>query len=105
MDSLALNVGVGPSVTIGDYDVTRTQTVNFTDPGKTLAYAPVTESDDGTDILFGGFASLGLKWMLSEELSVQADVKYEYIASEVETDFADFGISGLGGDLKLVFRF
>lgn len=101
LDAICLNMAAGPTVTIANYDISREQTVRFTDPAETVVYSD-TEDDDGIDGLLGVYFGVGLGCNVTERLGVQLGARYDYM-TELETDFADIGLSGLSGELKLVF--
>jgi len=106
-DNVGVALSIGPTLTLGDFSVKRTESAFFTDDDDdpTPIYDPETLSDDGLEVIFGAYASVSVGVAFGEQFSLAAGLRYDYAANQLATDLADLELSGFSSELKLVFSF
>ncbi|MBT3377920.1 MAG: hypothetical protein HN742_16845 [Lentisphaerae bacterium] len=99
-----VSLSAGPTITLGDFSVSRTESAAFTDVANTPIYSN-TLHDDGLEVVLGAYASVSVGLVFDEQLTLEAGARYDYGVSQLQTDLADLDLSGLSGELKLVFSY
>lgn len=93
---------VGPTLTVVDYDATRDISVEDSAAGP----LPATDAEHDGEMEFklGAYARVGAGYNVTDGLSLEIGARYDYI-QEVDSKFMDLDLSGLSGNLSLIFMF
>ena len=95
--------GVGPTLTLLDYDMARTERVVYDDANNTVLYNNQQRDDDMT-WLGGIYGRIAAGYDVREDMSLQFGIRYDWI-QDADTDFGTIDLSGLSGDIALTFKF
>ena len=98
----SVKLGLGPSVSLVDYDISAEQRVAYVNGPQVYRS---TATDDGTEFKAGAYAGVSVRVPLTEAFSVELGGRYDWIPSEMDTDYAEIELTGFSGELKLVFSF
>lgn len=95
-----LKGSAGPTVSLVSYEVSRRERIEYLN---TTVHSR-RETDEGVGFAVGVYARAGAGFKLQEDLALEVGCRYDFM-TDVETDFVDFKLSGLSGDLSLTWSF
>jgi len=98
-----LKIGVGPTLTIVNYNTRVDAGWNFI--GDAGSGERVSRSDDGIDARLGLYGSVGLACEFTERWGMEVGVRYDYIPDSVDTNIVNLDLSGLSTEIKVVYSF
>lgn len=102
MGPLDLKLGVGPSVTLVNYNVA------FDGAGGNISESPselVSVSDDDIVARWGLYGTLGLIYDFNESWGMEVGLRYDYIPDNVNTNVVNLDLSGMSTEVKLIYSF
>ena len=103
---LDLFVAAGPSLNIVDMDSEVSESASYTSPGNQGdSFYRQSQSDGGTDILFGLYGAIGAQYWFNEQAGLVLEARYDEVFDKAETDLAELDLSGFSGMAKVIFRF
>lgn len=97
-------IGLGPSLTIVNSSVDRQATASWNNTGDRF-FLRDDDTDSQNSIKAGAYSQIGIKFAISENTAVEFQSRYDWIPSEVSTDYADFQLSGFSSSLLFSFSF
>mgnify|MGYP006286583417 CR=1 FL=1 len=101
-----ITAGLGPTVSIADVDSEQKGQVTWSaQPGVDAGTQRIARSDSETDILFGGFASVGISVDVTENLQLAADYRYDFVDGHAGDDLASMDLDGSSGQVAIRFNF
>ncbi len=101
-EGLKLRIGAGPTLTLIDYDVSRSVAAAFA--GSTAFFNTEVEDDD-LALRAGVYAAIGVDCRLGDDWGIGIAGRYDLVASDVHSDIADIDLDGFSGQLFLNFSF
>ncbi len=99
-----IRIGAGPTLSLADYDMSRTETLSWASSGQNV-YSSQTEDDDGLEVHAGGYANVGVEYNFSERMGLALNGRYDWIPSDMETDFGEVDLSGFSGQLRFTYKY
>ncbi len=101
MGPLDLKIGMGPSLTLVNYNVSYEGYAGFINDQDVV----VDESDDDIVARWGLYGTLGLIYDFSENWGMEVGLRYDYIPDNVNTNVVNMDLSGMSTEVKLVYSF
>ncbi len=98
-----LFAGVGPSLTVVDYDI-ESEFIGYWADGSGVFYSD-KQSEDGIKLRAGGYVELGVDYDFTKDFSVGVAGRYDYIPVEVNNNLTSMDISGLSAQLFCSWKF
>lgn len=100
----AFRLGAGPTLTLTDYDISRSEVVSF-NSGTSTIYTDAVD-DDGLDLDLGAYISAGVDYDITGNIGVGLSIRYDWVYDGgPDTDVADLDLSGASGLLQLLYTF
>lgn len=104
--AIDLFAAVGPSISLVDIDSEITESATYSAPGNPGGnFYSQSQSDGGTDVLFGIYGAIGGQYWLNEQVGIVLEARYDEVFDKADTDFAELDLSGFSGMAKVIFRF
>lgn len=101
--ALAMRLSCGPTLTLSDFDIRRSETVTYNSGANTI-YRDSVE-DDGTEFDLGAYIAAGMEYQINTSTGIGLSLRYDWIPNGPETDLADLELSGVSGLLQLLYKF
>lgn len=106
VNTLSLNIGAGPTLTLSDLEVDSALSAVRTGgdlAGRSIALA--RNSDDSDDFSFGLYVNIGLVYDINESWGFGVEYRYDYVFNDASTDIADVDLDGDSTQVKLIYSF
>jgi hypothetical protein len=100
---VVLQLGLGPTLTLAELDARVDEVVRWNADGQVVYRRQA--SDDTTQVIVGGYLSLGLAYAITERWGVAAEFRYDALTRDLESTYADVSLDGPSGQLKLTYMF
>jgi hypothetical protein len=105
-----VSAGLGPALHLVLADSTLEQQAVWDAPASPLDGRRVpnfggSQTDSEFAFCPGLFLVVGARAQLTRDLALQLGLRYDHVLTSVETDHAEFDLSGFGADARLVFSF
>lgn len=101
---LRFTLGGGPAISLISYRINRTASAAWRSSGNTF-FARRDDTDEGLDVYAGMYARIGLDWQATQNMTVGLSGRYDWIPENVDTDYADFELSGFSGTVSVGWSF
>lgn len=96
------SIATGPTLSVLDYEVWRGAFAEG--PDGSLFYRE-RDSTSGFRYRAGWYARLGCSWTLTENVSLNAGLRYDWVPVDLDTDLADVELSGPATEIACTFHF
>ncbi len=96
-------VGAGPSLSLVDYDIERSVTGYWSDGSG--AFYREGEDASSTKVRAGIYAEVGMEYHFNERWGMGVSGRYDWIPVDINTDLGSIELSGLSGQISLIYNF
>ena len=103
LGDFSLFAGIGPTVSIVDYEVKENINGYWKDGSGT--FYQESNSEKQTKLRGGFYAELGLSYAINEKWGMGIAGRYDYIPVKVTTDIGDIDLTGFGVQLFISYSF
>lgn len=102
--SLNLTFGLGPSISIVNANIDRKAEASWVSNGNSF-FMRNDDTDNKDSIRVGTYTEAGLEWNYSDKVAIGINGRYDWIPNDLNTDYANFKLSGFSSTLFLSLSF